>query len=156
MLDAKQSNMALKDVKTLLDKDRLAIQGAKSRKVCIESLDNKSNKKLFDSIGDCVTYLNNKAPSNKTTLHRRIDSGIPYHGFICKWESKAFEPLTNKSVRVKITHVPTGITKTYSSFRKAALSFSPKYVTNASTVKIYSENGKLFKGEYKISVSTMN
>ena len=62
VLDAKQSNMALKDVKTLLDKHRLAIQGAKSRKVCIKSVYNKNNKKLFHSIGDCVTYLNNIAP----------------------------------------------------------------------------------------------
>lgn len=63
--------------------------------------------------------------------------------------------LQKKSVSVNITNKSTGITKTYDSFRKAALSFYPRYTTNGSTLKSYAESGKLFKNEYKISVSTM-
>ena len=156
LLCTKESNMSLKDVKTMLDKDRLVVQGTKSRKVSIKSVDNKNNKKLFNSIADCIAYLNNIAPSNKTTLCRRINSGTPYHGFICQWEGDAFESFTKKGVHVNITHIPTATTKTYDSFRKAALSFLPKYTTNGSTIKLYAENGKIFKEEYRITVSNIN
>lgn len=47
VLYAKRSNMTLNDVKDMLDKDRLVIQGTKGRKVCIISVDNKNINKLF-------------------------------------------------------------------------------------------------------------
>lgn len=59
-------------------------------------------------------------------------------------------------MRVEVTDVTTGITKTYDLLRKAALSFSPEYVTSGSTIKVFSENGKLFKDQYKINVFTLN
>jgi len=77
ILGAKENNMSLEDVNAMLDKDRLAIQDTKSRKVYIECVDNKNNK-LFDSISSCVAYLDSIAPSNKTTLYRHINSGKPY------------------------------------------------------------------------------
>ena len=55
-------------------------------------------------------------------------------------------------MQVSVTHTSTNITKTYPSFRKAALSFAPKYITTGQTLKSFAENGKLFKGEYKINI----
>jgi hypothetical protein len=55
-------------------------------------------------------------------------------------------------VQVSVTHLPSGKTDIFSSFRKAALSFGPKYNTTGSTLKTYAEKGVLFKGEYKISI----
>jgi hypothetical protein len=55
-------------------------------------------------------------------------------------------------MQVKVTHELTGKTEIFSSFRKAALSFAPNYTTTGSTLKVYAENGKLFKGEYRISL----
>jgi hypothetical protein len=36
--------------------------------------------------------------------------------------------------------------------RKAALSFAPSCTTTGSTIKVFAENGKLFRGEYRISL----
>jgi hypothetical protein len=85
-------------------------------------------------------------------LYRHITSGKPYQGYICQWESD-LEGSTaglSKSIQVHVTHIPTGKTETFSSFRKAALSFG-NYTTTGPTLKVFAENGKLFKGEYKIT-----
>ena len=55
-------------------------------------------------------------------------------------------------MQVSVTYVPTDKTEIYSSFRKAALSFGPKYNTTGPTLKTYAEKGILFKGEYKINI----
>lgn len=52
-------------------------------------------------------------------------------------------------MQTEVTHLPTNKTVIYPSFRKAALSFLPDLITTGPTFK----NGKLFKGEYKISTS---
>lgn len=148
----KESNKSLQDVKAMLDKDRLAVQTAKSRKVFVRSVNNIKDEKVFNSISECVTYLNTVAPSNKTTLYRHINSGKPYQGFICEYKGTTRKPLADSSVSVSITYVPTGESKTYSSFRKAALSFLPDHKISGSTLKVYSENGNLLKGKYKINV----
>ncbi|KAI0990946.1 hypothetical protein K3495_g17241 [Podosphaera aphanis] len=57
----------------------------------------------------------------------------------------------DKSIEVLVTHVPSGSTAIYPSFRKAALSFAPDFITTGQTLKAFAENGKLFKGEFKIS-----
>ena len=102
----------------------------------------------------CVTWLNGIAPSNKTTLYRHIKSGKPYHGYMCEWESEEITPIVDRGVQVNVTEVPSGITVTYSSFRKAALSFAPEYITTGPTIKAFAENGKLFKDKYKISITS--
>lgn len=149
IVGAKETNMTATDVCAMLDKDRLEIQKIKARKVCIKSVGGNSTK-LFDSISACVTYLNTIAPSNKSTLYRYINSGKPYQGYICQWESEGTVPIIDKSIQVNVTHVPTGKSETFSSFRKAALSFD-NYTTTGPTLKVFAENGKLFKGEYKIT-----
>lgn len=71
----------------MLDNDRTELQVFSGRKVVLiasSGLGLKGNdKKEFDSISDTITYLNTIAPSNKTTLYRYIESGKPYHGYIC-------------------------------------------------------------------------
>lgn len=151
LVGVRETGMSVTDVCIMLDKDRLEIQKTKGRKVYIKAVDD-NNTKLFDSIGTCVKYLNTIAPSNKTTLYRHINSGKPYQGYICQWESEGTTPVTDNSVQVKVTHIPTGKTETFPSYRKAALSFAPKYITTGSTIKVFAENGELFKGEYRITI----
>jgi hypothetical protein len=45
------------------------------------------------------------------------------------------------------------VTKVFPSFRKAALYFAPEIITTGQTLKVFAENGKLFKDEYKITLS---
>jgi hypothetical protein len=66
----------------MLEKDRMEEKAG--RKVIITSENDKNNIKVFNSISDCLTFLNTIAPSNKTTLYRYIKSGKPYQGFICE------------------------------------------------------------------------
>lgn len=151
IVGARESNMTETAINTMLDKDRVEVQSSKSRKVLIKAVDG-NNTKLFDSISSCITYLNSIAPSNKTTLYRHIISGKPYHGYICQWVSELTTPIVDKGVQVNVTHVPSDTTVTYPSIRKAALSFAPEYITTGPTIKAFAENGKLFKGEYKIAI----
>jgi hypothetical protein len=129
-----------------LDKDRLNVQNTKGRKVFLKAVDN-SNTKEFNSINDCIEYLNTIVPSYKTTLYRHIKSGKPYHGYICEIDSKE-----TKDIVVSITHLVTNETTIYSSLRKAVLSFAPKYNTTGQTIKAFADKGKLFKDEYKIII----
>ena len=82
--------MSEEEISTMLDMDRLEERNAKktTRKVRITSVEDDSNTKLFDTINDCIAYLNSIAPSNKTTLKRRIESKKPYQVFFCQWESE--------------------------------------------------------------------
>ena len=106
----------------------------------------------FDSISSCITFLNRIAPSNKTTLRRHIELGQPYNGYLCQWDTVInVTSIMDKSIEVLVTHVPSGSTAIYPSFRKAALSFAPDFITTGQTLKAFAENGKLFKGEFKIS-----
>ena len=145
--------MSEEDVKMMLDKDRLEELKTKkaTRKVRIISVDDDSNSKLFDTTKDCVTYLDSIAPSNKTTLIRRIETKKPYHGFYVKWESEETMSLREKAVVVSVTSIKSGKTKVYSSMREAALSFAPHYITTGPTIKAYADSGKVFKCKYIIT-----
>jgi|SRR5580692_7341295 hypothetical protein len=155
IIGAKESIMSETDINLMLDKDRLELLKSNSRKVVLKSLE-PGNKEtmLFDSISDCITFLNDIAPSNKTTLYRHIESGKPYNGYLCEWDplSKVTSSIVDKSIEVQVTHVPSDSTTIYPSFRKAALSFAPDFITTGQTLKVFAENGKLFKGEFKISI----
>lgn len=50
---------------------------------------------------------------------------------------------------MEVLHIPTGKINQYHTISKAALAFYP--ATTGQTVKAYIENGKLFRGEYRIS-----
>ena len=85
---------------------------------------------------------------------RHIESGKPYNGYLCQWDttnSDVISYIVDKSIEVQVTHVPSYATAIYPSFRKAALSFAPDYITSGPTLKVFAENGKLFKAEFKIT-----
>lgn len=151
----KESNMTEEEINIMLNKDRLEEKDVKkiTRKVLIKNVNN-NEVKLFNSVTDCINYLNNIAPSNKSTLYRYIESQKPYNGFICQWDSEKTVPVKDKAIEVNITNISDGKMVTYSSFRKAALSFAPDYITTGSTIKAFAESGKLFKDKYKISINT--
>jgi hypothetical protein len=145
ILGAKENNYSIVEINKILDKDRLEIQN-KSRRVFLKTVDG-SDTKEFNSIIDCVDYLNTIAPSNKTTLYRYIKTGKPYQGYICELNNEEI-----RDIEVSVTHVASNETITYSSLRKAALSFEPKYKTTGQTIKTFADSGKLFKDEYKITI----
>jgi hypothetical protein len=66
---------------------------------------------------------------------------------VCEWVSEE-----TRDIKVSVTYVTTNETITYSSLRKAALSFVPKYNTTGQTLKAFADSGKLFKDEYKITI----
>src|SRR6266516_2087912 len=70
---AKICNISEGDIIAMLEKDRLEVkkkEGIKvKRKVILIVENDKNNIKLFDSISDCIAFLNTIAPSNKTTLY---------------------------------------------------------------------------------------
>jgi hypothetical protein len=151
ILSVLDRNLSLEEINNILDKDRIEVQNIKSRKVRIKSINNDNDTKEFNSISDCIKYLNSIAPSNKTTLLRRIVSGESYQGYLCEYLGDGVK--TNfKSTQVSVTHLPTNETKIYPSYRQAALSFAPKYNTTGQTIKEFSTTGEIFKNEYLISI----
>lgn len=159
VVGAIESSMTETDIIFMLDKDRSELQKRKGRKVILKGIEGNQDTLTFDSISNCITYLNNIAPSNKTTLCRHIESGKPYNGYLCQWDttiSDVTSPMIDKSIEVLVTHEPSGATARYPSFRKAALSFAPDYYTTGPTLKTFAENGKLFKGEFKITILKNN
>ena len=153
VVGAKESNMSEADINFILDKDRSELQKTKGRKVIIKGIEGNKDTMLFDSISSCITFLKLIAPSNKSTLCRHFESGKPYNGYLCQWDttnSDVISSIVDKSIEVQVTHVPSYATAIYPSFRKAALSFAPDYITSGPTLKVFAENGKLFKAEFKI------
>jgi hypothetical protein len=151
ILNAEDKNLSLEDINNILDQDRIDVQKTKSRKVLIKSVNNENDTREFNSVSECVRYLNTIASSSRSSLIRHIASVKPYQGYICKYSSEGIENRF-KSVPVSITHLPTGDVKIYSSYREAALSFAPKYKTVGQTIREYATTGNVFKDEYIISV----
>jgi uncharacterized protein YdhG (YjbR/CyaY superfamily) len=80
-------------------------------------------------------------------LYRHIKSGKPYQGYICRLDNEE-----TRDIKVSVTHLTNNKTIIYSSLRKAALSFAPKYNTTGQTIKAFANSGNLFKDEYKITI----
>lgn len=121
VVGAKESNMSEADINLILDKDRAEFQKTKSKKVVIKGIEGNKDTMLFDSISSCVTFLNNIAPSNKSTLSlclfvslsRHIESGKPYNGYLCQWDttnSEVISSLIDKSIQVQVTQVASDAT----------------------------------------------
>lgn len=146
ILNAKENNYSIGEINKMLDKDRFEIQKTKGRKVFLKAI-NDNYSKEFNSINDCIEYLNTIAPSFKTTLYRHIKSGKPYQGYVCRLDNEE-----TRNIKVNVTNLINNKTITYSSLRKAALSFAPKYKTTGQTIKAFADSGKLFKDEYKITI----
>lgn len=141
------SNLSLAEVFTQLEKDRLTVIG---RSIQLISETNPNEKKSFNSIKDCLNYLNSIGKANKTTLYSRIRSGKPYYGYICKYNEEQIRVAV--TVRVRVTNLLTNTSAIYPTMRKAALSFSPDIITTGQTMKAYAKSGKIFKDIYKIDI----
>lgn len=161
---AKMSNLSETELLAILERDRLEAKQEEGqvvgRRVTIRSINDETFIKVFNSISDCIAYLNSKTPLPsegvfssinfaKTTLYRYIKSGKPYNGFVCQWTDDQTAHIKDKSIAVEVLHIPTGKVDQYPTIRKAALAFNPS--TTGQTIKAYVENGKLFRGEYRIS-----
>jgi GIY-YIG catalytic domain-containing protein len=70
-LGSKEQLLSITELLTLFEKDRLANLEKVGRKINIKSEDGKTNLK-FNSINDCLVFLNTKAPSYKTTLRSAV------------------------------------------------------------------------------------
>lgn len=81
---AKFSNMSIKDINILLNKDRLDEKEKIGKNILLIPVKNNEQIKYLKNIKDCVNFLNKIGPSSKSTLLRHIKSGKPYHGYICK------------------------------------------------------------------------
>lgn len=158
------SNLSEIELLGILESDRLEIKQNEDqkvgRKVTVRSLKDESFIKVFNSINDCISYLNSNTylpfgeetlPGifTKTTLYRYIKSGKPYNGFVCQWTDEKTSHIKDRSIGVEVLHIPTGKIDQYPTIRKAALAFDP--ATTGQTIKAYIENGKLFRNEYRIS-----
>jgi len=144
--------MSLDDLLILIEKERL--KNKKGRKLLLNSIDGKTNIR-FNSIQDCLSYLNSIAPSFKTTLYRYIESGKPYHGFICNWEEdESHNHSFEKGIEISITDIESKKVIKIDSIRKAALWFNPK--TTGQTIKSYLESGKLFRNKFHIEYNNSN
>jgi hypothetical protein len=153
--EAKHIKKSETEIKAMLEKDRLEYLKIKNviRKVIIKSINDNNITKSFDTISDCVAYLNTIAPSNKSTLYRRIESRVPYHGWICEWGGEETTHIRDKAVQVNVTNILSNETLTYSSMREAALSLAPEYITTGPTIKAYANSGKIFKEKYLFTYS---
>ena len=152
VLGAKYSNLSAEEVSNILDIDRAEQLKTRGRRVIITSIKDRNEVMEFDSINSCISFLNTISDSNKTSLYRHINSKEPYQGYICELEGNVKTSLIGKSIRVKITHIPTNTVNIYPSLRKAALSFAPGCKTSGQTLASYINNGKLFNNEYRIEI----
>lgn len=147
---AKDSLKSVEEVLSLLEKDRL--KEKVGRKIIIRS---DNDEKVFNSIKDYLVFLNNIAPSNKTTLYRCIESGKPYQGFICEWIDKKTISFLDRGIEVIVIDTFTNERLVYPTIRKAALSFLPDINTTGQTIKGYANKEKLFKNRYLIKISSL-
>jgi len=146
---AKNKDMSLEEVKIMLDNDRLEFKLLNSSRNPIILKDNEGNiVKIFDSVKDCLEYLNTIGPSNKTTLLRRIKSKTLYHGYICEWNVDKVKSLKDKAISVKVIDIITNEEIIFSSYRQAALHLS----STGQTIKQYAMEGNIFNKRYKISI----
>lgn len=76
------SELILEEVNSMLDSDRIEFKSLSLINNQIIIKDNEGNSKLFNSVNECLEYLSKIGPSSKTTLLRRINSKILYHGYI--------------------------------------------------------------------------
>jgi len=153
VFSAVSTNLSLDNVLTLLEKERLNYK--KPRKVVIFSVDHENQKLYFNSIKNCLCFLNNISVSNKTALYRHINTGKPYNGYVCMWGSEKHDN-KNKSIQVSVTNLDTGESNVYSSIRKTALSFSPGIYTTGQTIKHYAQSGNIFKDKFIIKITGKN
>ena len=149
--EAKYSNMSIKDINIMLNKDRLEEKRKLGKKIILIPLEKNKETKYFENTNACLSFIKKIGPSSKSTLYRHIESSKPYFGYICKSNINKGNILIRKSIPVSITDILTNNKIIYPTLRKAAKSFLPEFKTTESIIKTYAYNGKIFKNKYIIN-----
>jgi hypothetical protein len=92
---AKVTEMTLPEIAIMLQQDRVKFNRSKpvnSSSKSVLLIDIESKKEIvFDSLGKCVKFflgLRKGFPVSQATLVKRLDTNIPYRGYICKSVNK--------------------------------------------------------------------
>jgi hypothetical protein len=86
---AKVTEMTLAEVAIMLQQDRVKFNISKpvnglSKSVLLIHIESKEEI-VFESLGKCVNFfLSQGLRATQTTLAKRLNTSIPYHGYICK------------------------------------------------------------------------
>ena len=86
---AKVSNMTLPEISIMLEQDRVNFNRSKpinslSKSVVLINIESEEEI-VFESLGKCVKFfLSQGLPVSHTTIVKRLDTNIPYRGYICK------------------------------------------------------------------------
>ena len=81
--------MTLPEIAIMLQQDRVKFNRSKpinslSKSVLLIDIETKQEIK-FESLGKCVKFFSSKGlPVSQVTLVKRLDTNIPYRGYICK------------------------------------------------------------------------
>ena len=90
---AKVTEMTLPEIAIVLQQDRVKFNRSKpvnswSKSVLLIDIESKEEI-VFDSLGKCVKFFLSKGfPVSQVTLVKRLDTNIPYRGYICKTVTK--------------------------------------------------------------------
>lgn len=86
---AKVTEMTLPEIALMLQQDRVKFNRSKpinssSKSVLLIDIESKEEI-IFESLGKCVKFFSSKGlPVSQSTLVKRLDTNIPYRGYICK------------------------------------------------------------------------
>jgi hypothetical protein len=87
---AKVTAMTLPEIAIMLQQDRVKFNRSKpvnsslSKSVLLINIESKEEI-IFESLGKCVKFFSSKGfPVSQKTLVKRLDTNIPYRGYICK------------------------------------------------------------------------
>lgn len=90
VLNAKKSDLSLKDLSLMLEKDRVKYNRTKpvrlSKPVLLMNEKDSNKTELFPSLGKCVEYLRSKGlPATQVTLVKCLNTNKTYYGYKCKY-----------------------------------------------------------------------
>lgn len=86
---AKVTEMTLPEIAIMLQQDRVKFNKTKpvnalSQSVLLINIESKEEV-VFESLGKCVNFFSNQGlPVSQKTLVKRLNTNIPYRGYICK------------------------------------------------------------------------
>ena len=86
---AKVTEMTLPEIAVMLQQDSVKFNRTKSiskHSISVLLINIKSGDEIvFESLGKCVKFfLSQGLPVSQATLVKRLDTNIPYRGYICK------------------------------------------------------------------------
>lgn len=81
--------MTLPEISIMLEQDRVNFNRSKpinslSKSVVLINIESEEEI-VFESLGKCVKFFSSQGlPVSHTTIVKRLDTNIPYRGYICK------------------------------------------------------------------------